>query len=357
MNATRRRCAMVMAGGTGGHIFPGLAVAQALRAQGWQVHWLGNPQGMEAALVTQNDFAFEAVDFGGVRGKGLLPWLKLPWRLLRGSVQALRALRRVKPEVVFGMGGYITVPGGLAAVLLGRTLILHEQNSRAGLANRVLALLADRVYTAFPQVLSRGIWIGNPLRTAFTQQADPAQRFAQRSGRLHIVVVGGSLGAQALNDIVPAALALLPEDQRPSVLHQSGPKHLAQLQQAYAQAGVQAQTLAFIDEPAQAYADADLVIARAGASTVTELAAVGAAALFVPYPHATDDHQSSNAAFLVDQQAAWLMPQSALSAASLSAWLASLSRAQLLATAQRARTLARCDATASLVAACMEVVA
>lgn len=359
MNASTPRrtpCAVVMAGGTGGHIFPGLAVAEALRAQGWRVHWLGTPQGMEADLVPPHGFPFEPVRFAGVRGKGLWPWIKLPWQLLRSGFESLRALIRVQPDVVVGMGGYITVPGGLATVLLGRTLILHEQNSRAGWANKLLSWLADRVYTAFPHVLDKGLWVGNPLREAFTQQGSPAERFADRSGPLRVVVVGGSLGAQVLNTVVPAALALLPPEQRPSVLHQSGQKHLADLQQAYADAGVNAETVDFIDEPAAAFAHADVVIARAGASTVTELAAIGAAALFVPYPHAVDDHQSSNAHFLVDKDAAWMMAQTEFTAESLSNWLAGMDRAQLQQAAQKAKALARTGATRAIVSACSEVV-
>lgn len=349
-------CAIVMAGGTGGHIFPGLAVAKALMEQGWRVHWLGTPQGMEASLVPPHDIPFEAVHFGGVRGKGLVSWLAMPWRLLRSSVESLRAMIRVQPDVVVGMGGYITVPGGLATVLLGRTLILHEQNSRAGLSNKLLSWTADRVYTAFPHVLDKGLWVGNPLRESFTQQAGPAQRFEGREGPLRIVVVGGSLGAQALNTVVPQALAMLPPEQRPLVTHQSGQKHLADLQAAYDTAGVQAETVAFMDDPAQAFAEADVVIARAGASTVTELAAIGVAALFVPFPHAVDDHQTSNAAFLVDKEAAWLMPQSEFTAQALHDWLLTMDRTQLQQAAQKAKALARTGATRAIVAACSEVV-
>lgn len=349
-------CAVIMAGGTGGHIFPGLAVAEALLAAGWRVHWLGNPQGMEADLVCPKGIPFEPVHFGGVRGKGLMSWLKMPWRLFSSGLASLRALMRVQPDVVVGMGGYITVPGGLATVLLGRTLILHEQNSRAGLANKLLSWLADRVYTAFPHVLDKGLWVGNPLREAFTQQEPPAQRFEGRQGPLRIVVVGGSLGAQALNTVVPQALALLGAAQRPLVTHQSGQKHLQALQQAYIDAGVEARTLAFIDDTAQAFAEADLVIARAGASTVTELAAIGAAALFVPFPHAVDDHQTSNAAFLVDKGAAWVMPQPTFTPEALRDWLLEIDRNQLQQAAQKAKALARTGATRAIVSACSEVV-
>lgn len=350
-------CAVVMAGGTGGHIFPGLAVAESLREQGWRVHWLGAPASMEFDLVTPRDIAFEPVQFGGVRGKGWMAWLKMPFILARACFQALRALIRVQPDVVVGMGGYITVPGGLATVLLGRTLILHEQNSRAGLANRLLSWLADRVYTAFPHVLDKGLWVGNPLRQGFFNQPLPAERFERRSGPLHIVVVGGSLGAQALNDVVPKALALLPEADRPVVLHQSGQKHVQTLADNYLQAGVTAQTTAFIDDTAEAFAQADLVIARSGASTVTELAAVGAAALFVPFPHAVDDHQTSNAAFLVDKGAGWVMAQTEFTPEALAAWLQTMDRAQLIHAADKAKSLARTGAVRAITSACAEVVA
>ena len=207
MNA---KCALVMAGGTGGHIFPGLAVAEALRDAGWRVHWLGAPDSMESQLVPQRGFAFERVAFGGVRGKGLVTLAVLPLKLLRAFWQSLQVMRRVRPDVVLGLGGYITFPGGMMASLYGRPVVLHEQNSVAGLANKVLAQIADRVFTAFPGVMKTGQWVGNPLRQAFTQQAAPAARFAGRTGPLRILVVGGSLGAKALNDIVPQALALLP---------------------------------------------------------------------------------------------------------------------------------------------------
>jgi UDP-N-acetylglucosamine--N-acetylmuramyl-(pentapeptide) pyrophosphoryl-undecaprenol N-acetylglucosamine transferase len=349
-----------MAGGTGGHIFPGLAVAQALRDKGWQVHWFGGTgsagqPSMESQLVPAQGFAFEAIDFGGLRGKGLVTVALLPMRLLKAFWQSLQVLRRVKPDVVLGLGGYITFPGGMMSVLLGKPLLLHEQNSVAGLANKVLAGVADRVFTAFPEVLKRARWVGNPLRAAFLNQPDPAQRFAGRTGPLKLLVVGGSLGAKALNEIVPQALALLPEAGRPEVIHQSGAKQIEALRANYAGAGVQAQLTPFIDDTAQAFADADLVICRAGASTVTEIAAVGAAALFVPFPSAVDDHQTSNARFLVDQGGGWLVPQGQLTPASLAAQLQGLDRASLLQKAQAAKQMQQREATPSIVAACEEL--
>ena len=353
----RAPCALVMAGGTGGHIFPGLAVAQALRAQGWQVHWLGAPASMESRLVPPRGFAFEAITFSGVRGKGVASLALLPVRLLRACWQSLQVLARVRPDVVLGFGGYISLPGGLMAWLRRTPLVLHEQNSVAGAANKVLARLARRVFCAFPQALAGAQHVGNPLRAEFLQQALPEQRFAARCGPLQILVLGGSLGAQALNQIVPQALAQLGAAERPVVVHQSGEQHIEALRNAYAQAGVQAELTPFIDDTASAMARADLVICRAGASTVTEIAAVGAAALFVPFPAAVDDHQTHNARFLADQGAAWLMPQSTLTAQSLAQWLQTCDRPTLSRHAQAAKAMQNLQATAAMVAACQEVLA
>jgi UDP-N-acetylglucosamine--N-acetylmuramyl-(pentapeptide) pyrophosphoryl-undecaprenol N-acetylglucosamine transferase len=349
------RCALVMAGGTGGHIFPGLAVAEALRERAWRVHWLGAPGSMESQLVPPRGFAFEAIEFSGVRGKGLKTLALLPLRLAKAFVQSVGVVRRVKPDVVIGLGGYITFPAGIASALLGKPLVLHEQNSIAGMANKVLAALARRVFTAFPNVLDKGEWVGNPLRAAFLSQPQPAQRFASRTGPLRVLVVGGSLGAKALNDIVPKALALLPEAERPAVQHQSGAKQIDELRANYAVAGVQADLTPFIDDTAQAFADADLVICRAGASTVTELAAVGAAALFVPFPAAVDDHQTTNAKFIVDAGGGWLVPQRDLSPEKLAAMLRRLDRAELLRRAQASQRVAKTAATAQVVQACEEL--
>ena len=354
------KCALIMAGGTGGHIFPGLALAQALREHGWRVHWLGGSgslaqPSLESRLVPPQGFAFHALDFSGVRGKGLATLVLLPGRLLRACWQSIRVLRRVKPDVVLGLGGYITLPAGLMSVLLGKPLLLHEQNSVAGLANRLLSRLAARVFTAFPDVLKKGLWVGNPLRAAFIGGPEPATRFAGRSGPLRVLVLGGSLGARALNDIVPRALARIPASERPLVTHQSGASQIDALRANYAVAGVQAQLTPFIDDTAQAYADADLVICRAGASTVTELAAVGAAALFVPFPFAVDDHQTCNARFFAEQGAGWLLPQTELTPERLAALLQQTGRATLLACALQAKKLEQVDATLKIVAACEEL--
>lgn len=346
------KTALVMAGGTGGHIFPGLAVAEALRARGWRVHWLGAPDSMESQLVPPRGFPLETIAFGGVRGKGIQTLVLLPLKLLRAFWQSIQVVRRVQPNVVVGLGGYITFPAGMMSVLLGKPLVLHEQNSVAGMANKVLAGVADRVYSAFPKVIAKGEWVGNPLREAFLRQPPPEARFAGRSGPLKLLVVGGSLGAKALNDIVPKALARIAPQERPRVLHQSGAKQIDELRANYAAAGVQAELTPFIDDTAGAYAEADLVICRAGASTVTELAAVGAPALFVPFPHAVDDHQTTNAKFLVDAGGGWLVPQSELTPESLSTFLQELDRAELLRCAAAAKKLEKTQATEQVVAAC-----
>jgi len=354
------RCVLIMAGGTGGHIFPGIAVAEALRDKGWRVHWLGGKgsaasPSMESQLVPPRGFAFETIDFSGVRGKGVVALAFLPLRLLRAFWQSIQVLRRVKPEVVIGLGGYIAFPAGMMAVLLGKPLVLHEQNSVAGMVNKILAQVADRVFTAFPDVLKNAQWVGNPLRTAFTQQADPVARFAGRSGPLHLLVVGGSLGAKALNSIVPQAIALIPIDKRPIVTHQSGAKQIDDLRANYERVGVDATLTPFIDDTATAFANADLVICRAGASTVTEIAAVGAAALFVPFPSAVDDHQTSNARFLVQQGAGWQMAQSELTPQKLADMLQKTERTTIINIGLQAKKMQKTEATARIVAACEEL--
>ena len=351
----RQPCALIMAGGTGGHIFPGLAVAEALRERGWRVHWLGAPGSMESRLVPPRGFALETIDFGGVRGKGVKTLVLLPLRLLRAFWQALQVVRRVQPDVLVGLGGYITFPGGMMGTLLGKPLVLHEQNSVAGMANKVLAGIADRVFTAFPNVFKKAEWVGNPLRAEFLRQPAPAQRFAGRSGPLRLLVVGGSLGAKALNDTVPQALALIPSGQRPQVVHQSGEKQIDALRANYTAAGVLAELTPFIDDTAQAFADADLIVCRAGASTVTEIAAVGAAALLVPFPHAVDDHQTTNARFLTDAGGAWVVQQNELTPQMLASQLQSLQRNQLLAMAEKAKQMEKTHAVAAVVSACEQL--
>src|SRR5262252_21899 len=349
------RAVMIAAGGTGGHVFPGLAVAEALRAAGWRVVWLGSATGMEASLVSARGYEMEAVRFSGVRGKGPLALFLLPLKLLVAFWQSARAILARRPDVVLGMGGYMSFPGGMMAALLGRPLVIHEQNSIPGLANRVLAAVADRKLCAFPGALKNATYVGNPVRAEIGAIPEPKTRYAGRSGPLRLLVVGGSLGARALNEAVPKVLALLPPQSRPIVTHQSGAQHLASLKAAYAATGMQADTRAFIDDMAAAYAVADLAVCRAGAITVAELAAAGVPAVLVPFPHAVDDHQTKNARFLSDAGAAVLLPQSELAPERLAALLAGFDRARLLEMSMRAHSLGRPDATRSVAQACMEL--
>ncbi|KAF1016675.1 MAG: undecaprenyldiphospho-muramoylpentapeptide beta-N-acetylglucosaminyltransferase [Burkholderia sp.] len=355
---TKPRTLMVMAGGTGGHVFPGLAVAHQMEAQGWRVVWLGNPTGMEASLVPKHGIPMEPVHFGGLRGKGLKTKLTLPFNLLRACVQSLGALYRVQPDVVLGMGGYIIFPAGVMTALTGRPLVLHEQNSVGGMANKMLAKLAQRVLVAFPGALPKAEWTGNPIRGELAHCAPPTVRYAARFGPLRLLVVGGSLGAVALNEMVPRALALLSPESRPQVVHQAGIKHIDALRANYDVAGLavgqNVELLPFIDDMAAAYANADLVICRSGAMTVSEIAAVGVAALFVPFPHAVDDHQTTNAAFLANQGAAVLVQQRDLSAELLAAWLCSQTRDSLAQMAKRSRSLAKPDATDVVARVCVQ---
>jgi len=352
---TANRTLMVMAGGTGGHVYPALAVADALRARGWDVFWLGTQTGLEARVVPAAGIDMVWVSMGGVRGKGLLKKLLLPAMLLVAFGQSLAAIMQRRPDVVLGMGGYTAFPGGMMASLLNKPLVVHEQNAVGGLTNRVLACLADRVLTAFPQAF-RGEkdkpipcrrvateWVGNPVRADIT--AITAAERAARTGPLRLLVVGGSLGAQALNERVPQALALLPADRRPQVVHQSGRLHLDALRANYAAAGVEAEVRDYIEDMAAAWRDCDFAICRAGAMTVAELACAGVPAVLVPFPSAVDDHQTGNAEFLADAGAAWLIQQKDLSAEKLAALIGGLDRATLAAMSDKAMKLARPDAT------------
>jgi len=344
---------LIMAGGTGGHIFPGLAVAHEMRAAGWEVVWLGARGGMEERLVPPRGYRTELIRARAARGKGLAQKLLLPANLLFSFWESARLIRRLKPDVVLGLGGYVAFPGGMMASLLNRPLALHEQNAIPGLANRVLSGVSDKVMVAFPEALESAEWTGNPVRSEIAAVASPEERFLGRQGPMRILVVGGSLGAQALNEAVPRALALLPE--RPSVVHQSGEKHLEVLKSNYREAGVQGELLAFIDDMARRYAEADLVICRAGAVTIAELSAGGMASILVPFPHAVDDHQTANARFLADQGAAILVPQSEMTAEKLAALIRSLDRAKLLDMAKKARALGKPDAARLVARRCMEI--
>ena len=358
------RCVLIMAGGTGGHVMPALAVAEALRGEGWRVVWLGTRAGMEAKLAVAKGFEMAWVKMAGVRGKGLLTKLLLPFNLLTAFWQAARAIFRFRPDVALGLGGYVAFPGGMMAALLNKPLVIHEQNAVAGLTNKILARLADRVLLGLPLAAHSSLltprssppeWVGNPVRPEIAALAAPEQRLAGRTGPLRLLVIGGSLGARALNELLPKALALLPVERRPLIRHQSGAQQLDALTANYVNAGVVAEALAFIEDMAAALSWADLVICRAGALTVAEIAAAGLAALFVPFPFAVDDHQTANASFLAGAGAAWLMQQKDLSPEKLAAWLAGLTRAELLERAVKARALAKPEATARVAAVVKEL--
>jgi UDP-N-acetylglucosamine--N-acetylmuramyl-(pentapeptide) pyrophosphoryl-undecaprenol N-acetylglucosamine transferase len=344
---------LIMAGGTGGHIFPGLAVAERMRAAGWDVVWMGARGGMEERLVPPHGHRTAWIRARAARGKGVLQKLLLPANLLYSFWESGRQIARFKPDVVLGLGGYVAFPGGMMASLLNRPLALHEQNAVAGLANRVLARICDKTMVAFPGALKDAEWTGNPVREEIAAIAAPEARFSGRDGPLKILVVGGSLGAQALNEVLPRALALLP--QKPRVVHQSGEKHLAALEQHYREAGVAGELLAFIDDMARRYAEADLVICRAGAVTVAELAAGGMASVLVPFPHAVDDHQTANARLLSERGAAILLPQTELSPQKLAAIIGSLNRERLLAMAVKARSLGKPEAAEVVARRCAEL--
>ncbi len=347
------RTLLIMAGGTGGHIFPGLAVAEQARAAGWQVVWMGARGGMEERLVPRHGYSTAWIRARAARGKGLLQKLLLPTNLLLSFWESARHIRRIRPDVVLGLGGYVAFPGGMMASLLGKPLALHEQNAIAGLANKVLAGVSDKVMVAFPDALRGAEWTGNPVRTDIASMTPPEERFRSRQGPLRVLIVGGSLGAQGLNEAVPRALALL--DERPHVVHQSGEKHLEILRANYAAAGVQGELIAFIDDMARRYAEADLVICRAGAVTIAELSAGGMASILVPFPHAVDDHQTANARFLSERGAAILLPQTELTPQRLAETLRRMDRATLLQMARNARGLGKPDAARLVAQRCMEL--
>ncbi|MDK4680850.1 undecaprenyldiphospho-muramoylpentapeptide beta-N-acetylglucosaminyltransferase [Kingella negevensis] len=333
---------LLMAGGTGGHIFPALAVAESLRAQGHEVVWLGSVGSMEERLVPQHNISLELIAMKGVRGKGLLRKLTLPFMLFKCVQAAKEIIRKHNISAVIGFGGFVTFPGGMAAKMLGLPIFVHEQNAVAGMANKRLAKWAARVMYAFPKAFPQypdGL-VGNPVRAEITALPIPEARFAERSGSLKISVVGGSLGAQVLNQIVPQALALLPENQRPQVMHQSGRGNLQALQAAYQAAGVQAECVEFVHDMTAVYRESDLLICRAGALTIAELTVAGVGALLVPFPHAVDDHQTANARYMVSAEAGLLLPQSQLDANKLAQIIGGLTREKCLVWAQNARTLA-----------------
>jgi len=351
---------MITTGGTGGHIFPGLAVAAKLVARGLSVFWLGTRGGLEAKLVPEHGVEFEGVSFRGVRGKGLRTLLLGPYALLAACVDSLSIMRRRRPSVVLGFGGFASFPGALMGVASGRPLVLHDANAVAGLANRILAYGADRILLGFPDALAgrhakKSSWVGNPLRDSIALLPPPDERFAGRTGPLRLLVVGGSLGARALNERVPAALARMDEVARPVVVHQSGAKHLELLRAAYRNAHVDAECVAFIDDMAARYAWADLVVCRGGAITVAELAAVGLGAIVVPLPGAIADEQTANADFLAAAGAAYRIAQRDLTSDRLATLLESTTRAQALAMANAARNVGRRDAADRVADVCVEL--
>lgn len=360
MSQVLTKTLMVMAGGTGGHVYPAMAVADYLKAKGWQIVWLCTQGGMENHLIEGKGFEKAMITMQGVRGKGLLGWVLLPVKLVKAFSQSIRALKQHQPNVVLGMGGFAAFPGGLMAWLLGKPLVIHEQNSVAGLTNKVLAKFATRVLAAFPAAFSKkldskAVLVGNPVRADITMQAGPEQRFAGREGALRLLVVGGSLGALALNEVIPQAIALLPEEQRPQVIHQAGVKHIDTLKNNYETAGVVADTRAYIEDMASLYSWADFVICRSGALTVAEVSAMGLGALMVPFPSAVDDHQTTNAAYLVEAGAAMLIQQKELSSEKLANLLRELNREKCLDMAIKARKLGKPEATADVAAICEEV--
>jgi UDP-N-acetylglucosamine--N-acetylmuramyl-(pentapeptide) pyrophosphoryl-undecaprenol N-acetylglucosamine transferase len=349
-----------MAGGTGGHVFPALALARLLREQSTEVIWLGTERGLESRIIPAEGIPIEKLSIGGLRGKGALTWLAAPFRLSHALLQALAVMRRHQPSVAVGLGGFVTGPGGVAAWLTRCPLIIHEQNAVAGFTNRCLAHLARQVLEAFPDSFGRDVHarvIGNPVRRDISAVAPPAQRFAGRSGPIRILVIGGSQGAARLNAVVPFALKRLAAALAFDVRHQAGARWLEAGRASYAQAGVRADVRPFIEDMSEAYAWADLVICRAGALTISELAAAGVAAVLVPFPNAVDDHQAYNAQYLVREGAAVLISDRELTAERLASELQRLcaGRGKLLAMAERARLLAKPRAAAELAASCLQL--
>lgn len=353
---------LIMAGGTGGHIFPGIAVAQELRARNIPVLWLGSMEGLETRLVPQAGLTIETISISGVRGKGVLALLGAPLRIVRAITAAWKILRRVRPRSALALGGFASGPGGIAAWFSGVPLIVHEQNSIPGVTNRILARFAKKLLCGFKGAFARGEWVGNPVRREIAATPAPAERAQVSAGPLKLLVLGGSQGAYGLNVVLPQLLQRMPAAERPQVRHQSGPKHLAKTTRIYEAAGVDAQVDAFIDDMAAAYRWADLVVCRAGALTLAELCAVGVPSILVPFPSAVDDHQTHNAKALVDNGAARLVAEGEQFAERLGAALADViagsgddRRARLLAMANAARSLAKPDAAARIADACLGV--
>lgn len=364
------RTILIMAAGTGGHIFPGLAIARELASRGWRVHWMGTPRGMENRLVADAGYPMATVNMAGVRGKGLVSWVAMPVRLVVACWQATVAIFRVRPDVVLSMGGYVAFPGGLMAALWRKPLVVHEPGAVAGITNRALAAFADRVVAGMEGAFERPVaqrWanrlprpkrvdvLGTPVRDDIASLPPPEARYAGREGRLRLLVVGGSLGAQTMNDLVLAALASLRAEERPQVVHQSGEKLFEGLRDAYGKAGVEAQVVPFVSDMAARYAWCDVLICRSGAITVAEIAAAGIAAILFPLPWFVADEQSANAAYLADRGAGIAMKQLGTTPESLAATLRALTRERLLAMAGAARRLGKPDATRRCADLCGEL--
>jgi len=356
--SANERPVLIMAGGTGGHVFPALAVAEELSARGVAVSWLGTQRGLEARVVPAAGYSLETMRVSGIRGKGVMKMIAAPFMLMVALLQALLIQLRLRPRAVLGMGGFAAGPGGVIAWLLRRPLLIHEQNSVAGMTNKWLAPLARVVMEAFPGSLParrQAVHTGNPVRAEITCVPAPLERFAGRSGALRVLVIGGSLGARALNDVMPVAIGQLAADQPLQIHHQTGSADLESVRAAYAAQHVDATADAFIEDMAAAYSWADVVICRSGALTIAELAVVGVASILVPFPHATDDHQTGNARFLADAGAAILIPQETMSAEKLAGLLGDFSRqrAMLLEMACRAHELAMPDAARRVAEHCL----
>ncbi len=364
------RTILVMAAGSGGHIFPGLAIARELSARGWKVHWMGTPQGMENRLVPEAGYPMVQVNISGVRGKGLSAWLVLPLRIARAFWQSTAAIFRIRPDVVLSLGGYVSFPGGLMAALWRRPLVVHEPGAVAGLANRLLAPFADRVIVGMEGAFERKVaqrwanalpkprrvdWLGTPVRDEISRVAEPDVRYAGRGGALRLLVVGGSLGAQTMNELVLAALASLAPADRPQVVHQAGEKLFEGLHAGYGKAGVQAEVVPFIADMAARYAWCDVLVCRSGAITVAEITAAGVAAILFPLPWFVADEQAANAAFLAEREAGIALRQLETTPASLAQLLRGLTRERLAAMARKARALGRRDATRACADLCEEL--
>lgn len=370
MTQARTPKVLIMAAGTGGHIYPGLAIAKELSARGWQVHWMGTPTGMENRLVAEAGYPVTQVHMTGVRGKGLLAWAVLPLRILRAFWQSWRALGRIRPDVVLSMGGYVAFPGGMMAALRGTPLVVHEPGAVAGITNRVLAPVADRVVVGMEGAFDRPVaqrwanalprparvdWLGTPVREEIAAVPEPDRRFADRSGRLRLLVVGGSLGAQTMNDLVLAAVASMAPAERPEIVHQAGEKLYEGLRAGYSGAGVEAEVLPFVNDMAARYAWCDVLVCRSGAITVAEIGAAGVAAILFPLPWFVADEQAANAAFLTGRDAGIALKQLETQPHQLAELLRGLDRTRLAQMARNARALGKPDATRRCADVCVEL--